>query len=171
MEQMRAWYDDVQTEPSSSAEFWSLCQRRQDYREVYQQYWMSSRERTIQKRVVDGVIMPAAPSAAVQEGLFSYFGKEHSTQRSPFRLIYTDILWHQAYSGIVNFLDYTAVTFPVTFADRSLDLENPQYEPLNRIDEAVWRTCKYTTVPSINLDHQNKNQLIRVNWNRSKGLV
>lgn len=91
MEQLRAWYDDVQTEPSSSAEFWRLCQRRQDFREAYQQYWMSSRERTIQKRVVDGVIMPVAPSASVQEGSFSYYGKEHRTQRSPFRLMYYGI--------------------------------------------------------------------------------
>jgi len=84
---------------------------------------MGSRERSISKRLVDGVIMPVAPSAAVEEGLFSYY----------------------AYSAIVNFLEYTAVSFPVTFADRCLDLEKPDYMPNNPIDESVWRTYRKDT--------------------------
>jgi amidase len=73
-QQMRTWYDNIQAKPSSSAEFWDLCHKRQQYREEYHKYWMGSRERSISKRLVDGVIMPVAPSAAVEEGLFSYYG-------------------------------------------------------------------------------------------------
>ncbi|KAH6666655.1 amidase signature domain-containing protein [Halenospora varia] len=120
MDQMRSWYDNTETEPSSTADFWNLCQRRQQYREAYHAYWMSSRERSAQKQVVDGIIMPVAPSAAVEEGSFTYY----------------------AYSGIVNFLDYTAVSFPVTFADRDLDLEVPDHKALNHLDDSVWRTYR-----------------------------
>lgn len=74
MQQMRAWYNNIETEPSSSAEFWDLCQQRQEYREAYHTYWMSSRERSGSKRIVDGVILPVAPSAAVEEGSFGYYG-------------------------------------------------------------------------------------------------
>lgn len=76
MDQMRSWYDNTETEPSSTADFWNLCQRRQQYREAYHAYWMSSRERSAQKQVVDGVIMPVAPSAAVEEGSFTYYGRK-----------------------------------------------------------------------------------------------
>jgi amidase len=73
MQQMRAWYD-TQAKPSSSDEFWDLCQRRHQYREEYHRYWMNSRKRSASKRLVDGVILPVAPSAAAEEGLFSYYG-------------------------------------------------------------------------------------------------
>lgn len=62
--------------------------------------------------------MPVAPTAAVEEGCFDYY----------------------AYSGIVNLLDYTSGSFPVTFADRSIDVETPDHVPLNPTDRAVWRT-------------------------------
>lgn len=47
-----------------------------------------------------------------------------------------------AYSGIVNFLDYTAVSFPVTFADPLQDMEQADYKPRNAVDESIWRSCK-----------------------------
>ena len=78
MQPMRAWYDNIDAEPSSSAEFWDLCRRRQEYQEAYHKYWMSSRERSGSKRVVDGVIMPVAPSAAVEQGLFGYYGMDNA---------------------------------------------------------------------------------------------
>lgn len=81
MQQMRAWYDNTNAEPSSSAEFWALCKQRQQYREAYHTYWMSSRERSGSKRLVDGVIMPVAPSAAVEQGSFGYYGIDNTVYR------------------------------------------------------------------------------------------
>ncbi|KAF6223327.1 hypothetical protein HO133_000169 [Letharia lupina] len=116
--QLQTWYDNDNVEPSSSAEFWDLCNQRDQYRSEYNQYWTSTREKNVAKRQVDGVIMPVAPTAAVEEGCFDYY----------------------AYSGIVNLLDYTSGSFPVTFADRSIDVETPDHVPLNPTDRAVWRT-------------------------------
>lgn len=50
------------------------------------------------------------------------------------------------YSGIVNFLDYTSGSFPVTFADRSLDLEMPNYVPMGQADEINWQACECKAV-------------------------
>ena len=48
---------------------------------------------------------------------------------------------------MAGFLDKTTCTFPVTFADRNLDVGNPHYRPLNATDEAIWRQCKRATIP------------------------
>ena len=71
--QLRSWYDNDDVEPSSSAEFWDLCNQRDKYRAQYSQYWASTRDKNSLKRPVDGVIMPVAPSAAVENGMFQYY--------------------------------------------------------------------------------------------------
>lgn len=116
--QLRQWYDEQQSEPSSSAEFWRLCALRDEYRAQYHAYWQSTRGKTVSKKVVDGVILPIAPSAAVQEGFFHHF----------------------AYTAIASFLDYTAGSVPVTFADRALDPEDTRYKPKSQQDRQHWRT-------------------------------
>ena len=73
--QLRGWYDNDDVEPSSSEDFWNLCDRRDRYRKQYIDYWNSTREKTLSKRSVDGVIMPVAPTAAVEEGTFSYYSR------------------------------------------------------------------------------------------------
>lgn len=75
--QLREWYyqeSEQQQQPSSSTEFWQLCQMRDEYRAKYHRYWADSRMRTRSGRCVDGVILPVAPSAAVEEGRFEYYG-------------------------------------------------------------------------------------------------
>lgn len=71
--QLRGWYDNDDVESSFSAEFWDLCDRRDHYRAQYHRYWSSTRDTNSLKRQVDGVIMPVAPSAAVEDGLFKYY--------------------------------------------------------------------------------------------------
>jgi hypothetical protein len=44
---------------------------------------------------------------------------------------------------VYNLLDYSAVTVPVTFADKDIDLAGPYSEPLNPIDEANWKACSF----------------------------
>jgi len=75
MKQMQEWYNNKETEPSSSAEFWELCERRQQYRKVYHDYWESTCKKSVSQRMVDGVIMPVGPSAAAEVGTFEYYGK------------------------------------------------------------------------------------------------
>lgn len=115
-------------------------------------YWNSTRDKTESKRPVDGVILPVAPSAAVEEGLFSYFG-QFSSRRPTFPRVF-DYKWRvTAYSAIANMLDYTAGSFPVTFASRSLDIKQSEYEPHNLTDRAVWQSCE---------NHMNTSIFIRL---------
>ena len=101
---------------------------------------MSSQTKSVCKRPVDGVILPVAPTAAIEEGLFSYYGT-YKLQTTPIE-VRCLVIPPIAYSSIVNVLDYSAGSFPVTFADRSLDFDIPDYEPMNLTDRTVWRTCK-----------------------------
>ncbi|MCJ1482736.1 hypothetical protein MMC06_002902 [Schaereria dolodes] len=116
--QLRSWFNAQENEPSFTSDFWTLRQQREDYRAEYNKYWNSTREHTFSKRPVDAVILPVAPSAAVHEGRFTYY----------------------AYSAIAKMLDYTSGSFPVTFADRSLDSKPPDYIASGSIDGAAWQT-------------------------------
>ena len=50
------------------------------------------------------------------------------------------------YTTIVNLLDYTACTLPVTTADKSIDIIDPDNKPLSERDERVMKTCKFVDV-------------------------
>ncbi|KAF2703356.1 amidase [Pleomassaria siparia CBS 279.74] len=100
-----------------TCEFWKLCSWREQFQQRYHDYWKSTRERTICRRVVDGVILPAAPHVAPPEGSFKYY----------------------AYSAIPNVLDYTTGVVPVTFADRFKDHAELDYVPISDKDRVNWR--------------------------------
>lgn len=51
------------------------------------------------------------------------------------------------YTTICNTLDYTAAGFPVTFADKELDLKDPPHQFRNHEDEAVYKLCTCSFVP------------------------
>ena len=86
MQQLRTWYEGQHREASSAAEFWALCQQRDEYRSEYLRYWNSTKNLTKTGRPVDGVILPVAPSAAVAENHFTYYGASLSrtARLSPF---------------------------------------------------------------------------------------
>ena len=60
----------------------------------------------------------------------------------------TVLLILAAYSAIANVLDYTAGSFPVTFADRNLDPKVTNYTPSNLTDRSVWNTCELSLIDS-----------------------
>jgi amidase len=71
-------------------------------------------------QIVDAVIMPAAPHAAVVSGQYHYL----------------------AYSETMNLLNYSVAVIPVTAADKEVDAFDHDYKPLNELDERVWKDCK-----------------------------
>jgi amidase len=87
----------------------------------YLDYWNSTTEKTSTGRPVDAVISPLAPFPAARPGKFTYYG----------------------YSTWVNVLDYTAVTVPVTNVDKSVDVRDEEYTPLNDTDKQIQDDCKY----------------------------
>lgn len=118
--QMRTLFDQPNVISSSTAEFWDLCQRREDYKRAYADYWTKMNNCSISGRPVDGVILPVAPTSAVRAGEFYYL----------------------AYSAIANVLDLPAVAFSVTPSSDSYSNTPTSLPHLSDMDEVVNRTCK-----------------------------
>ncbi|KAL2071771.1 hypothetical protein VTL71DRAFT_13006 [Oculimacula yallundae] len=81
---------------------------------AYADYWNSKAESDGQE--IDGFIMPVAPHAAVMPGRYLYTG----------------------YTEVINLLDYCTIVLPVTKADKSVDIFDHDYIPLNDLDEKNW---------------------------------
>lgn len=114
---LRTWFYEQDTGPRSTIEFWALCQRRADYQTQYEAYWMGGGKGN---KMIDAVLLPVVPTAGARENGPTYF----------------------AYSAVVNFLDYTAAAFPVTFAHRDRDPKPTRYSPLSPEDQSVWQSCE-----------------------------
>ena len=82
--------------------------------EAYTDYWNSMAGADGQD--VDAFIMPVAPHAAVIPGRYLYDG----------------------YTEAINLLDYTVAVIPVNTADKTVDVVNPTYMPLNDLDAENW---------------------------------
>ncbi|KAL9609452.1 MAG: hypothetical protein Q9167_005781 [Letrouitia subvulpina] len=107
---------DKTPEPLSLLQFQDLTLRRAEYANEYTDYWSSTTSYTGTGRHVDGVILPVAPTAAVRNDKYLYYG----------------------YTNIANLLDYTCVTFPTTRADKLVDIADKGYHPLNDLDQENW---------------------------------
>lgn len=118
--QLSDWYEQGDVPPNDTAEFWDLCAQRDKYRAQFAAYWASTGDLTRYGRVPDGVILPAAPTTAVQSGEFHYYG----------------------YSAISNVLDFPSGTIPITLGHRDLD-EMEERTTLNDLDEKVHMSCEY----------------------------
>ncbi|KAJ5984027.1 Amidase, partial [Penicillium waksmanii] len=70
-----------------------------EYKKQYMDYWNSTAELTGTGRPVDGLICPLASHAAVIPTQYEHVG----------------------YTTFVNVLDYTSISIPVTFADKTVD--------------------------------------------------
>lgn len=63
-------------------------------------------------QLVDAVIMPVAPHAAVIPGRF----------------------YHKSYTAVINLMNYSAAVIPVTKADKTIDIPDRNFEPLSPED-------------------------------------
>ncbi|OAA35649.1 general amidase [Metarhizium rileyi] len=84
------------------------------YEKQYSDYWNQTASGDGQ--IVDAIIMPVAPHAAVIPG------KYH----------------HTAYTEAINLMNYSAVVIPVTKADKSIDVFDGTYCPKNEKDKRNW---------------------------------
>jgi len=74
-------------------------------------------------QIVDAVIMPVAPHAAVIPGKY----------------------YHTAYTEAINLMSYSAAVIPVTLADKTLDPYDTSYQPRGTVDKLNWEACKLTS--------------------------
>ncbi|KAF7594201.1 Acetamidase [Aspergillus hancockii] len=99
----------------SALEIAALNVEKRQYQKLYMDYWNSTADITGTGRPVDGVICPCAPFAAVIPQKYGYIG----------------------YTPFVNVLDYTSVVFPVTHADKTIDVPRPRTEFLSEVDKVI----------------------------------
>lgn len=88
---------------------------KREYQKQYMDYWNSTAELTGTGRPVDGFICPLASHAAVIPTQYDHVG----------------------YTTFVNVLDYTSISIPVTFADKTVDrlpVDTPPSEAEPHID-------------------------------------
>lgn len=100
---------------------------------------------------VDAVLLPVAPHAAVIPGQFYYYSKPIKLTPRNLDLITS----YEAYSSIVNVLDYVSIVIPVTTADKDIDIFDNQYKPLNSVDKKNWRACKFSIKTSLKINSKN----------------
>ncbi|KID87241.1 general amidase [Metarhizium guizhouense ARSEF 977] len=84
------------------------------YEAKYSDYW--NQTASDDGQIVDAVIMPVAPHAAVIPGKY----------------------YHTGYTKVINVLNYSAVVIPVTKADKSIDIIDGSYHPENGTDQRNW---------------------------------
>ncbi|KAJ8059060.1 hypothetical protein OCU04_012037 [Sclerotinia nivalis] len=99
--------------PMPLLEYQDRALQLRDYRQAYSDYWNSTADPD--GNMVDAVLMPAAPHAAVIPGKWV----------------------HLAYTEVLNLLDYTALVIPVTYVDKHMD-ELHAYVPVSEKDWRNW---------------------------------
>ncbi|TGO37100.1 hypothetical protein BHYA_0106g00330 [Botrytis hyacinthi] len=99
--------------PMSLLEYQDRAIQLRNYRQAYSDYWNSTAG--ADGNVVDAVLMPAAPHAAVIPGKWE----------------------HLAYTEVLNLLDYTALVIPITHAEKDVD-EHHVYVPVSEKDLRNW---------------------------------
>ncbi|CAM1508942.1 Fc.00g026810.m01.CDS01 [Cosmosporella sp. VM-42] len=102
----------------SASEIAAINIAKRAYQKRYMDYWNSTARATDTNEPVCAVIAPVAPFAAARPSMYDYYG----------------------YSVIVNVLDYPAAVLPVTTADKSVDVPDEAYEPLNDLDAKVLKS-------------------------------
>ena len=100
---------------------------KREYQKEYLEYWNSTKDLTGTGRPVDGLIAPLAPFPAARQEGYSYYG----------------------YSTFVNLLDYTSCVFPVTTADKNIDVMDEDFRPLSDEDKEVAAGCKHMSPATV----------------------
>ncbi|MCJ1262208.1 Acetamidase [Lobaria immixta] len=108
-------YGSEQFQAFSADEIAATNIAKREYQKEYMDYWNSTKDLTGTGRPVEAFIMPCAPFPAAR----------------------IDAYHHLGYTTIVNALDYTACTIPVTSVDQDVDVVDKNYRPSNKVDKRV----------------------------------
>jgi len=105
-------------EPShrSAYDLWALHKEKRELRKSHLDHWERTVERTGTGRPIDAIISPSVAYAAVPHGLNV----------------------DSFYTTLCNAMDFTCVSFPVTFVDTRVDLPLPPHEFYHYEDEAIF---------------------------------
>lgn len=118
--QIASTYGDKPMGEMTASKIAEVNVEKREYQKEYLEYWNSTEQLSGTGRPVDAVILPLAPFAAARPTKYNYYG----------------------YSTIINVLDYTSCTIPVTNADKSVDILGKGFEPMSDHDRKVMDACE-----------------------------
>jgi len=112
---IKDYFGDKPSMPLSVSELFAVNEERYRYQQEYMDYWNDSAKLTGTGRAVDFVLLPIQPGPSFQPG----------------RGI------NLSYTTIVNCLDYTAAVVPWGQVDKSVDVKDLNYMPINDLDKTI----------------------------------
>ncbi|OAQ97677.1 hypothetical protein LLEC1_01912 [Akanthomyces lecanii] len=115
-------------EPKNAMEIAELHIRKREYQKEYMEYWNSTTEVTSTGRPVDAFVLPLIPFTGMRPGWNRFTVRDMDA---------TELLTRDFFavnSSIVSLLDYAACAFPVTVADKTVDVVDAGYEPRSERD-------------------------------------
>lgn len=118
--QVQSLYGSKPTGQANASEISANNIAKREYQKEYMEYWNSTKDLTGSGRPVDAFIMPLAPFAAARPTRYTYLG----------------------YSNIINTLDYTSCTIPVTNIDKEIDLVDKSFKPVSDHDKEIAEDCE-----------------------------
>ena len=106
---------------SDASEIAATNVAKREYQKDYMEYWNTTVVLTGTGRPVDAFLMPLAPFAAVCPNKYKYLG----------------------YSHILNTLDYTSCTVPITLVDKDVDVIDNNFKPVSKLDQSIADDCTF----------------------------
>ncbi|KAK4691609.1 hypothetical protein P7C71_g5424, partial [Lecanoromycetidae sp. Uapishka_2] len=113
--QVQNLYGSKPTGQKNASEISANNVAKREYQKEYMEYWNSTKDLIATGRPVDAFIMPLAPFAAARPTKYTYLG----------------------YSSVINTLDYTSCTIPVTTVDKDVDLIDERFQPVSGQDKRI----------------------------------
>lgn len=134
---------DGPREPLSLLKYQDTVGHMKDYRNRYQEYWMSTAQKTGNGKPVDVFISPVTVTAGLLPDKFFYGGMyTHPSGRPCDTFAVSDLDSLPGYLNCVNVLDLPAVVVPILFADENVDKRDESFQPLSDMDKVNMEACK-----------------------------
>lgn len=108
-------YGECKDMPTS--ELWDLQYQKSSLMKIILDRWLNTADRTINGKPIDAIIMPVSPFAGSPNHKFHHY---------------------VGYTSIFNIMDWTACTFPVTRADKDIDIRDTDCSHYCFTDTKVW---------------------------------
>lgn len=118
-------------------EYWQLHRQKLECQRAYLEKWNNTRAPG-SGRKVDVLLGPVMPHSAVPHNCCRY---EISPLTAINTIDRTELMYRRwvGYTKVWNFLDYPAVSFPVTQVSKDIDVLDSTYVPRNAFDEWNWK--------------------------------
>lgn len=108
---------DTFEKPLTVTDWWELCNESNEIKQAFYEYWQKTTSITASGKPIDAIVCPIWPVPAVPQ-----YGPSTENYTVPF-----------------NLFDCASVVVPVTTVDKNVDEKDPQFNPRNEAEEAVYK--------------------------------